>query len=771
MRIVSIHIDEFGVLENRDFSFAAGMNILEGKNESGKSTLLAFIKFMLYGAPGRTAGEIFPERTRRLNWRTGRAAGSMTVFIEADQREYRIERSLARTVSGSAESSRESFVESLQIIDLTDGSPLPRGTQPGEHFLGGPASVFESTAFVRQLGCTGIDGPEVSEALENLLTSANESNNTARALSRLDAARKSLLHKNGRGGEIYSLQNDRAVIAERLARAKAAGSERIAAQTHLDALIKSGAETGEKLTQISALYAAREASTLLFRFESLHALESKTDALRTELSALYAAEGAGDFFPSRTYAAQLRDVERRIASAETEYARIETELARMRYEQPCSRTQAAQAAEIRTAGGVDALTGHYAELAHTAKSMRTLAILLFVLGALFLIGGAVLWYLMPTVAGYLPMLLSLPMLAGGVAALSASRRRRTERDALCRKYGMSGDAGEVAFADWLNACFGAEEQIKGYEEVLAQIEDELNARQTALDTLRGEAADALEKWGITVRDGGLNETLSTAIPRAERAADTADNLMRDLDKYSITMQNIRTELEDHDEEVLRSRVAAVDVDPAGLNITALHREHDSLVQAVNEIEHQRIETEKRLIALDATAEDPIHLAAQLEAIDRRIAELTARHDAIQLAAASLADAAESMRRGIIPRLRTRAGELLSSITNGRYAGIGLGHGLSMTVETADATRPVELLSSGTGDAAYLALRLSLLELLFPNERPPILLDESLAQLDNTRAAALLAMLEKKTREGAQCLIFTCHPREAQMVEAEHILLG
>lgn len=218
MRIISVHIEEFGMLENRDFTFAPGMNILEGHNESGKSTLLAFIKFMLYGAPNRGAGEAASERTRRLNWRTGRAAGSMTVAVKADK--YRIERSLTRTVSGSAEASRESFTESLQIVDLQSGAPLPRGTQPGEYFLGAPAAIFESTAFVRQLGASGIDGVGISEALENLLTSASESSNTTRALGRLDTARKALLHKNGRGGEIFTLQAERTSAANRLARAQ-----------------------------------------------------------------------------------------------------------------------------------------------------------------------------------------------------------------------------------------------------------------------------------------------------------------------------------------------------------------------------------------------------------------------------------------------------------------------------------------------------------------------------------------------------------------------
>ena len=50
MFIKSIHIDSFGGLSGKDFDFSRALNIIEGNNESGKSTLLSFIKFILYGA-------------------------------------------------------------------------------------------------------------------------------------------------------------------------------------------------------------------------------------------------------------------------------------------------------------------------------------------------------------------------------------------------------------------------------------------------------------------------------------------------------------------------------------------------------------------------------------------------------------------------------------------------------------------------------------------------------------------------------------------------
>ena len=49
MTIDKISIDSFGKLSNLEIMPASGLNIIYAPNESGKSTLLSFIKFVFYG--------------------------------------------------------------------------------------------------------------------------------------------------------------------------------------------------------------------------------------------------------------------------------------------------------------------------------------------------------------------------------------------------------------------------------------------------------------------------------------------------------------------------------------------------------------------------------------------------------------------------------------------------------------------------------------------------------------------------------------------------
>ena len=57
MIIESISIKSFGMINDLTLDFSSGMNVIVGQNESGKSTIAAFIKYMLYGFGNESAPE------------------------------------------------------------------------------------------------------------------------------------------------------------------------------------------------------------------------------------------------------------------------------------------------------------------------------------------------------------------------------------------------------------------------------------------------------------------------------------------------------------------------------------------------------------------------------------------------------------------------------------------------------------------------------------------------------------------------------------------
>ena len=90
MRIESIYIDGFGHFEQTTFGpFGSQVTIFEGENESGKTTLLAFIRTVLYGFPGRGGAEHYPPL------RGGKHGGRIVIADDSGER-YTVERYAGR---------------------------------------------------------------------------------------------------------------------------------------------------------------------------------------------------------------------------------------------------------------------------------------------------------------------------------------------------------------------------------------------------------------------------------------------------------------------------------------------------------------------------------------------------------------------------------------------------------------------------------------------------------------------------------------------------
>ena len=69
MKIRSALIQNFGKLKNQFFEFSDGLNVITGKNESGKSSFARFVRFMLYGyTSARSASISENDKKRYTPW-------------------------------------------------------------------------------------------------------------------------------------------------------------------------------------------------------------------------------------------------------------------------------------------------------------------------------------------------------------------------------------------------------------------------------------------------------------------------------------------------------------------------------------------------------------------------------------------------------------------------------------------------------------------------------------------------------------------------------
>ena len=302
MIIKNITVREFGPLEGFSADLAPGVNLIEGANESGKSSLIGFIRFILYGLPARR-GDGIAERDRALSWKGSAADGSMTV--EYDGGGYRIER---RAVLNGT---RDNCVDRVRIIDLATGTEVHKGEAPGKVFLGVPQNVFDSTACIRQLDIGGLDGAGIGAAIENMLFSADATLNVKNATTRLTNARRALRNQRMQNGELDILERRRAELTARLSRAEESAKNISEARAQAEKCRTLAAEVRRSLNSNEDRLTAYGGLQTLHRFDMLHAGERKIAALRAQRDSLESAGGSSGYLPDREYAPALDAARRR----------------------------------------------------------------------------------------------------------------------------------------------------------------------------------------------------------------------------------------------------------------------------------------------------------------------------------------------------------------------------------------------------------------------------------------------------------------------------
>lgn len=753
MKILKLNIEDFGCFSDRSFELSEGVNLIEGPNESGKSTLLSFIKFVLYGMPKKTA-ETAPERSRSISWRSGVASGSM--LIESGKKQYTISRRgvLRQTAK------RESYTEDCKIIDEELGIEVHKGECPGELFLGVSLSVFESTCFVRQLGSSDIDKEDVSRALENMLVSADESLSLPRALEKIDAARKIFRHKNGKGGSIPELEAAEISLRTRLAKAQG-DYEKILAKTDLINETKSKiTEKRAELDKLEDTVSALASVSIIKRFAILHENEAELKNAEQELdSFVKECVASCGKIPNEAHVRALaqadsaeKTAENLYASAETQYktALDTTEKFKREYFAPFNE-------KVRRATDQKAVCDAIKNDADKYKSKKLAAKRAFVasaiLGALS-VGG----FLLFLTAGIALSALTILLIVIGASAASTSKKlyKKAENELLSYGVKASGelDDGIEALRTLFGRYSAGISRLSEHEHSTALAESALRLREADLNTCRAATELLMEEWsgGEPSPEKAIDKA-NEIISRHKELSDTRDQLLR-------TVSAMQTELSDYDEKDLLARVPASIVNKfSAKDIEKAEEEKRFVSMALRQLNERCLSAERELIILEKETENPVRLAKELDETTEKKAAESFTLDALVLAAESLELASNNIRSTVTPVIKTRAGEFMAILSGDKYSSLGIDGEYNMSAQSEGGTHSVTLLSAGTQDLAYISLRMALLSVFYKDELPPLTLDDALTQLDDKRAKNALRLLSAYSERGGQSLLFSCHTRE------------
>lgn len=284
------------------------------------------------------------------------------------------------------------------------------------------------------------------------------------------------------------------------------------------------------------------------------------------------------------------------------------------------------------------------------------------------------------------------------------------------------------------------EQLSQQQRALSQAESALTAAENELKAAAERRDRLLGELRCTPEEG---EKLLKKVKTAENEYDAASRAAASLEYLQCDDPDIENAEE-----------------PAG---TPANREL---------LEHTRARMEElarlaaRMDGERAHLGDPAVIATKLKAVRERAEELQEYEDSIIMAESALEEASREMQNRFAPIVGARAAELLSFMTDGRYAAISFDRGMSFKTRlSGDAvSRDSVFLSEGTADQMYLAVRLAICSLVLDGDEPcPIILDDALACFDDARAEQAMKLLTELAAD-RQIILFTCRARDAEIAE-------
>ena len=155
--------------------------------------------------------------------------------------------------------------------------------------------------------------------------------------------------------------------------------------------------------------------------------------------------------------------------------------------------------------------------------------------------------------------------------------------------------------------------------------------------------------------------------------------------------------------------------------------------------------------------DPLVVASSLRQFQESHRQIQAEYDAITLAEELLREADQEIQSRFSPALSSLAAKYMNEMTGGRYEELMVGQDFSARtrIQGDTVSHDAEYLSAGTSDLMYLAVRLAVCELALPEGEPcPLILDDALVNLDETREAQAMKLLKRIALQ-RQVILFTC----------------
>ena len=758
MRLIGCYIENYGTLSGCSLNFNEGLTVINEENGFGKSTLASFIMAMLYGLP-QTAKRSVKENERKLRapWQGGNFGG--TLDFEVGGKEYRVERFFGAKAND----------DTFKLFDLASGKESDDYDENlGVLLFGIDAEGFKRSIFLPQLDVATESNVSIMTKLTDLVENSDDLNNYDKAVAIIEKRKSELYKLNGKKGSIAELKSKITTTEAELVDSREAYENvkeltvRIESyKKQVEVLEAEREQTRRELSIASDAAAAR--ANKARREEVLRELKE----VSSELEAINQRYPSG--LPSFDELESASETAENYKRTQNEYRILtvdgndeQKELARLRTlfdgakltdeDLNQKRAEVSRLSSLKVSA--DAKRAFLKEVdSETQGPKRGLGVVLFVVAGVLLVAGIIAIMFKPMVG---IILLFAALVFGGAAAFSHLKN-------------MISSAAPKNNADIEREYNALLKEITETENNLTEFFDRYNLSGDFSENIFTLVSLKKDYDRLTQSVKEQTEKINACVEKGKLTKKALEDFMR---KYSVLG-------DDYAGEILKMRDAARSFTALADDLSELQKKLEQLPE-VGEVKHISEEEYEALKSKEKT------LGPKIDILKKEIGDLENKISGLIPAADSVAELENEVERlkaqkeeqeeqlFVIEKtleLLEKARDSLTSryrdpLTVGfkKYADLMLGddvgefmmdNELSVQLNRYGRAVEKEFFSAGYQNLIDIATRFALIDALYTDEKPAVILDDPFVNLDETKLQNALVLLEKLATE-RQIIYLTCH---------------
>lgn len=791
MKLLSCHIDNFGKLSDLHVDFTDGVNMFHEPNAWGKSTLAAFLRVMFYGFDSKRESGLFDkERVVYRPWQGGTYGGELDFSYQGKQ--YRISRTFGKTEK----------TDVFHLYDLeTNLESHDFSSEIGSEIFGLDSASFKRSAFIAQNDCECSSTDAINAKLGNLVENTNDINNFETAQKKIHD-RMNKLSPNRATGSMKKRTNTITLLSEEL-------RSYAAAEKSAKELTEKIAEKQKQRTELATIRSQYAKALQVASEESRRESIKKTYAVmqKEEREKKEALDAFSDVFPGQVpedevFAKQNQDVQMLgvlkttlfnlglSEEEEAQFAQLKERFAdNIPEEKKISETEKEQErlAKLREEktqletkmSYFQAMAMKQEEPDYTVKTrvpMLVAGIIILVAGVL----GAVFSAVIPQMKPYLlpGLIFSVTIAVIGLVVIivrnvrlakeeSRMRARRVQHMEEEQKLRGSVEEIQKTMEEAAKEAERIETETKEFLGQYGLAPGEKDAR-TCLYELRSQLQDYERLKSRAGRSDAARQEFDRKQQSLldfgkEAGVDFGEDLAAGISQLQMKATEYRMAKKAYEEAVKKreqfeqehnmKELSAVEKCPYSLDelnsmIHDVDERSEDVREAIDQYHHQLEDLQEQLDVRDEKEQ-------QLAICRQEQEEEQKQYQILQLTGEFLQNAKDQFSARYLGPIENGFGKYYTLLTGHAKKDWMVDANIEVQMKEQGEMRETKWLSAGYQDLLGVCMRLALVDAMYPEEKPFLVLDDPFVNLDEEKMARGNELLGRISEE-YQILYFTCH---------------